>query len=173
MTIQLNHPALTNTASKNTALKDAVLKDAALKDASTTATDEHRQTLTDAVAATRLARRRVERELRRSELERDQTARALELHLHPLDESRREQLRIAYADAAASVAVLRDAFERAVGIENAATVLAAALDDPPMGEIADDLLQLLDQRQRTRQGNILPFSARSRWPSPDARAPLR
>jgi len=69
--------------------------------------------------------------------------------------------------------VLRDAFERAVGIENAATVLAAALDDPPMGEIADDLLQLLDQRQRTRQGNILPFSARSRWPSPDARAPLR
>ncbi|MGA1827809.1 hypothetical protein [Microbacterium sp.] len=187
MTMQLNHPASNDAVLKDTALKDTVLKDAALKDtvlkdtvlkdtvlkdAALTATDEHRQTLTDAVAAARLARRRVERELRRSELERDQTARALEQHLHPLDESRREQLRIAYADAAASVAVHRDAFERAVGIENAATVLAAALDDPPMGEIADDLLQLLDQRQRTRQGNILPFSARSRWPSPDARAPL-
>ena len=182
MTIQLNHPAskdavlkdaaLKNTALKNTALNNTALNNTALNQTATTATDEHRQTLTDAVAATRLARRRVERELRRSELERDQTARALELHLHPLDESRREQLRIAYADAAASVAVHRDAFERAVGIENAATVLAAALDDPPMGEIADDLLQLLDQRQRTRQGNILPFSARSRWPSPDERAPL-
>ena len=178
--MQLNHPpsndAVLKDAVLNAALKDAVLKDTVLNQTATTATDEHRQTLTDAVAATRLARRRVERELRRSELERDQTARALELHLHPLDESRREQLRIAYADAAASVAVHRDAFERAVGIENAATVLAtvlaAALDDPPMGEIAGDLLQLLDQRQRTRQGNILPFSARSRWPSPDARAPL-
>ena len=92
----------------------------------TIATDEHRQTLTDAVAAAHLTRRRAERELRRSQLERDQTARALELHVHPLDEQRREQLRIAYADAAASVAVHSDAFERAVELEHATEVLASA-----------------------------------------------
>ena len=113
--------------------------------------------LTDAVAAARLARQRAERELRRSELERDQTARALELNLHPLDERQRETLRIAYADAAASVAVNADAFERAVEIEHATEVLSRAFDESP----------------RTRQGNVLPFSGRSRWPSPDVRALLR
>lgn len=90
------------------------------------APDEHRQTISDAVAAATLARRRAERELRRSELERDQTARALELNPQALTESRREQLRIAYADAAASVAVHRDAFDRAVEIEHATEVLAPA-----------------------------------------------
>lgn len=135
--------------------------------------DEHRRTLTDAVDAAHLARRHAERLLRRSELERDQTARALELNLRPLDEQERQQLRIAYADAAASVAVHRDAFERAVAIEHAATVLASALDDPPMAQIADDLLQLLDQRQRSRPREIVPFTARPRRSPSDARTPLR
>jgi hypothetical protein len=155
MTMQLNH----------TRLNDTQLTD-------TAASDDHRRTLTDAVDAAHLARRRAEQALRRSELERDQTARALELNLRPLDERERERLRIAYADAAASVAVHRDAFERAAAIEHAAAVLASALDDPPIAEIADDLLQLLDQRQR-RPREVVPFNARSRWPSPDVRAPLR
>ena len=132
-------------------------------------------TLTDADASRRpSARRRAEHALRRSELERDQTARALELNLRPLDELERARLRIAYADAAASVAVHRDAFERAAAIEHAATVLASALDErpTPIAEIADDLLQLLDQRQR-RPREIAPINARSRWSSPDVRAPLR
>jgi len=108
---------------------------------------------TEAIAAARLARRRAERDLRRSELERDQTARALELDPHSLDERQRETLRIAYADAAASVAVHADAFERAVEIEHATEVLARAHAERPR--------------------NILPFSGRSRWRSPDVPAPLR
>jgi putative alpha-1,2-mannosidase len=133
------------------------------------AADEHRETLTDAVAAAHLARRRAERELRRSELERDQTARALELNLHPLDEHQREHLRVAYADAAASVAVHRDAFERAVEVEHATEVLARAFDPRESVLVPRET----DGRPLTRQGNVLRFSGRSRSPSPDVRAPLR
>ncbi len=129
----------------------------------TATTDEHRRTLTDAVDAAHLARRNAERLLRRGELERDQAARALELNPRQLTEQERQQLRIAYADAAASVAGHRDVFDRAVAIESAAVVLASALDDPPVAEIADDLLQLLDQRQRARR-EIVPITARSRRP---------
>ncbi|MET0781853.1 MAG: hypothetical protein ABWZ16_10065 [Microbacterium sp.] len=137
----------------------------------TATTDEHRRTQA-AVDAAHLARRHAERLLRRGEIERDQAARALELNLPPRDEQERQQLRVAYADAAASVAVQREAFERAVAIENAATVLAAALDELPMAEIADDLLQLLEQRQRTRR-EVVPITARSRRTSSDARTTLR
>lgn len=134
-------------------------------------------TITPAEAVETAHRTRVlaERALRRSELERDQTARALEQDVHPLDESTRARLRVAYADAAASVAVHRDEFERAVAIEQAATVIAHALDDDTYVEhdIADGLLQLLEQRQRRQRDIAPPVSGRSRWPSPDVRAPLR
>lgn len=126
-----------------------------------------------AVEAAQFARRRAEHELRRTELERDQTARALELNPRGLDEASRERLRIAYADAAAAVAVHRDTLERAVAIENAAAVLAAAVDDMPGSEVADDLLQLLDQRQRTRTREVPPPTARARRTSADARTTLR
>ncbi|WP_314505800.1 hypothetical protein [uncultured Microbacterium sp.] len=96
--------------------------------AQTPATEDHQRTLTDAVAAAHLAHRRTEHELRRSELRRDQTARALELNLGALTEMERDRLRFAYADAAASVAVHREAFERAVELEHAAEVLARAFD---------------------------------------------
>lgn len=129
----------------------------------------------DALASAHRARVLVERALRRSELERDQTARALEQDIHPLDETTRAHLRIAYADAAASVAANRDAFDRAVAIEHAAGVIADAIDDETYidHDIADGLMQLLDQRQRRQREIAPPVSGRSRWPSPDVRAPLR
>lgn len=134
-------------------------------------------TITHAEAIETAHRTRVlaERSLRRSELERDQTARALEQDVHPFDETTRARLRIAYADAAASVAVHRDAFERAVAIETAAAVLAQASDDETYVDhgVADGLMQLLEQRQRRQREVAPPVSARTRRPSPDLRAPLR
>jgi len=131
-------------------------------------------THTDALESARRTRLLAERALRRSELERDQTARALEQNVHPLDEPTRARLRVAYADAAASVAVHSDALERAVAIEHAATVIADAIDETYVDhDIADGLLQLLEQRQRRQREIAPPVSGRSRWPSPDARAPLR
>lgn len=128
----------------------------------------------EAVDAAHRSRILAERALRRSELERDQTARALEQNVHSFDETTRARLRIAYADAAASVAVHRDVFERAVAIEHAAAVLAEASDDETYvdHDIADGLLQLLEQRQRRQREIAPPVSGRSRWPSPDVRAPL-
>lgn len=129
----------------------------------------------EAVDAAHRSRILAERALRRSELERDQTARALEQNVHPFDETTRARLRIAYADAAASVALHRDEFERAVAIEHAAEVLAEASDDETYvdHDIADGLMQLLEQRQRRQREIAPPVSGRSRWPSPDVRAPLR
>ena len=134
-------------------------------------------THTDALESAHRDRTLAERELRRSELERDQTARALEFDLAPvrIDEAGRQRLRVAYADAAAAVETHRRAYDRAVAIEQAALVLADALADEtrPDHDIADGLLQLLEQRQRNRQRDIVPFSARSRRPSQDARAAQR
>lgn len=129
----------------------------------------------EAVDAAHRSRILAERALRRSELERDQTARALEQNVHRFDETTRARLRIAYSDAAASVALHRDEFERAVAIEHAAEVLAQASDDETYvdHDLADGLMQLLEQRQRRQREIAPPFSGRSRWPSPDVRAPLR
>jgi hypothetical protein len=132
-------------------------------------------TPTDAIEAAHRDRVLAERALRRSELERDQTARALEQHVHPLDEATRGHLRIAYADAAASVAVHSDAFERAVAIERAAQVLADAFADDTYADhdTVDALMQLLDKRQRRQRDIAPPVAARTRRPSPDSRTPQR
>jgi hypothetical protein len=130
---------------------------------------------TDALASAHQARAVAEQVLRRSELERDQTARALELNVHPADEAARATLRLAYADAAASVAANRDAYERAVSIEHAATVIADAIDDEAYvdHDVVDGLVQLLELRQRRQRDIAPPVSARSRRSSQDVRAPLR
>jgi len=109
-------------------------------------------TRADALESVHRDRVLAERALRRSELERDQTARALEFNLRPmaLDEAGRNRLRIAYADAAASVAENQDAFDRAVAIEQAAKVLAAALEESG-SDAAEDLLDLLVARQPGRR----------------------
>ena len=132
-------------------------------------------THTDALASAERARVLAERELRRSELERDQTARALELNIPPRDEAARQRLRVAYADAAASVALNREAFDRAASVERAAAVIVAAIDDETYADqdVVDGLVQLLEQRQRRQREIAPPVSGRSRWPSQDVRAPLR
>lgn len=132
-------------------------------------------THTDALASAERARVLAERELRRSELERDQTARALELNIPPRDEATRQRLRVAYADAAASVAVKREAFDRALSVERAAAVIVAAIDDETYADhdVVDGLVQLLEQRQRRQREIAPPVSARTRRPSQDVRAPLR
>ena len=132
-------------------------------------------TRTDALASAQRARLLAERELRRSELERDQTARALELNMPPRDEAARRRLRDAHADAAASVTANREAFERALSVERAAAVIVAAIDDEAYADddVVDGLVQLLEQRQRRQRDIAPPVSGRSRWPSPDVRAPLR
>ncbi len=130
-------------------------------------------TPTDALASARRARILAERALRRSELERDQTARALEQNVHPLDETTRSRLRFAYADAAASVAAHREVFERAVSIERAATVIAAVIDDPAVdSETVDGLVQLLEYRRRRPRDVAPPVAARARRATADVRAPL-
>lgn len=133
-------------------------------------------THTDALESARDDRVLAERALRRSELERDHAARALEFDpAVRIDEAGRQRLRVAYADAAAAVETHRRAFDRAVAIEQAAQVLADALADEtqPDHGIADGLLQLLEQRSRNRQRDTVPFSARPRRQSQDARAPQR
>jgi len=132
-------------------------------------------THTEALASAHRARAVAEQVLRRSELERDQSARALELNLHPADEAARATLRLAYADAAASAAANRDALERAVAIEHAATVIADAIDDEAYADhdVVDGLVQLLELRQRRQREIAPPVSGRSRRPSQDVRAPLR
>ena len=64
---------------------------------------------------------------------------------------------------------------RAVAIEQAAEVIADAIDDETYvdHDIADGLMQLLEQRQRRQREIAPPVSGRSRWPTPDVRAPLR
>jgi hypothetical protein len=132
-------------------------------------------THTDALASAHRARAVAEQVLRRSELERDQNARALELNVHPADEAARATLRRAYTDAAASVAANRDAYERAVAIEHAATVIADAIDDETYvdHDVVDGLVQLLELRQRRQRDIAPPVSGRSRRPAQDVRAPLR
>lgn len=129
-------------------------------------------TPTDALASAQRARILAERALRRSELERDQTARALEQDIHPLDEITRSRLRFAYADAAASVAAHREVFERAVAIERAATVIAAVIDDPSVdSETVDGLVQLLEYRRRRQRDVAPPVAARARRATAESRAP--
>ncbi|SFR94587.1 hypothetical protein SAMN04487846_0983 [Microbacterium sp. cf046] len=93
-----------------------------------------------------------ERALRRSELERDQAARALESNLapSPIGEAARARLRATYADAAGSVERHRRAFDRALAIEQAADVLAKAFDDesdPAGHDAADNLIQLFASKR--------------------------
>ena len=130
---------------------------------------------TDALASAQRARVLAERALRRSELERDQIARALELDLPPRDEGERDRLRSAHADAAASVTVNRKAFDRAVSLERAAALIVAAIEDEAYADsaVVDGLVQLLEQRQRRQREIAPPVTARTRRPSPDARATQR
>lgn len=132
-------------------------------------------THTDALASAHRVRVLAERALRRREIARDRAAHDLELNIHPLDEATRAHLRIAYTDAAASVAANRDAFERAVAIEHAAIVIAEAVeaDAAVDHDIADGLLQLLDQRLRRPREIAPPVSGRTRRPSADVRASVR
>ena len=64
-------------------------------------------------------------------------------------------------------------FDRAVAIEQAAQVLADALtDETPLDhDIADGLVQLLEQRQRDRQREIVAVQRALAPTSQDARAP--
>lgn len=130
-------------------------------------------TPTDALAAAQRARILAERALRRSELERDQAARALELNTPPRDEDSRQRLRVAHADAAASAAANREAFDRAVAIERAATVIAAVVDDSAVDSgTADGLVHLLEYSRRRQRDVAPPVAARARRATADVRTPL-
>ena len=135
-------------------------------------------THTDALESLHRDRAVAQRALRRSELERSQSARALEFtgnHV-PFDEARRAELRAAYADAAAAVERHQRVFDRALAIEQAAQVLADALTDGALldNDAAEGLMQLLEQRQRrTVQRETTPFLGRALRPTPDASAPRR
>jgi hypothetical protein len=104
----------------------------------------------DPLGTAREARLHAERQLRRSELERDQTARALELNLSPmaLDEAGRERLRAAYAEVAARVEINRGALDRARAVEEAAVVISQTIDDEDGAgrAIVEGLAQLLVSR---------------------------
>ena len=135
-------------------------------------------THTDALESLHRDRAVAQRALRRSELERSQSARALEFtgnHV-PFDEARRAELRAAYADADAAVERHQRVFDRALAIEQAAQVLADALTDgaPLDNDAAEGLMQLIQQRQRrTVQRETTPFLGRALRPTPDASAPRR
>ncbi len=147
MSMRLTHPQRTRTErtrARRTELSTTATPVRA-SDVSTTA-EEHRRTLADAVSAAHDARLHAEQQLRRSELERDQSARALELNVPPaIDEARREGLRTAYAEAAGRVADARRAYDRARAVEDAAAVIIAnAAEDGSRSsrELASGLAQL-------------------------------
>ena len=131
MSMRMTHPQRTRT--ERTRIRRTELSTAATPvraSDESTAIERHRHSLAEAVSAAHDTRLRAERELRRSELERDQTARALELNLPPaIDEARRDVLRSAYAAAAARVSDARRAFECARSVEEAAAIIAKAAAD--------------------------------------------
>jgi len=131
MSMRMTHPQRTRierTRGRRTELSTAAAPVRATDES--TAVDKRRQSLADAVSAAHDARLRAQQDLRRSELERDQTARALELNLPPaIDEARRDSLRSAYAAAAGRVSDARRAFERARSVEDAAVIIAKAAAD--------------------------------------------
>jgi len=126
--------------------------------------------LADAIESARDARLQAERELRKSEVARRHAGMALEVGIHPmtLDESRRAQLRAAYADAAAVVDEKRRALEQARSLESAAEVIANAIaaDHLPSTALTDGLLQLMGSRQRSRMRDATSRARIARGPAP-------
>ncbi len=128
-----------------------------------------RTDLAEAVAASRLAREDVERELRRSIFLRNHAAEALERSAaRPgLDEDERARLRAEYAAADLTVAERRAAVERAREFERAAVVVAGAVETAATAEpVAAALLDLIGAaRSGAARGRSALASARRPAPA--------
>ncbi|HYJ49774.1 MAG TPA: hypothetical protein VEX12_07640 [Microbacterium sp.] len=116
-----------------------------------TAPEDDRHALAEALDAARTARQSAERALHKAERERDHAARALELTVPPshIDEAGRAELRAAYAEAADRVEDARHAFHRARDIVNAAAVIANAIEDQDRAsrDLAEGLVRFMESRQ--------------------------